>query len=353
MKYINRAERRRIIGFNDYPLMAIGILVFSFFFPFFIFNINPSDGLMLFFSCIGISAAHILVYWFVERYMVIFIRRKYPLIEDYKKRLIIQSVAVVISTLLLSYLAEFTELCFDEVPKEFNVSFLTKYVGSLVITTIIISIYEGVYSFQLYRDSLIENKELERKNTQAQLDVLRNQVNPHFLFNSLNTLMSVIPENTDTALKFTEKLSSVYRYILEIRDKEIITLKEELACIDAYRFLLSIRFGQHIEFRFENLTDINNKYIVPLSIQMLVENAIKHNVVSKAHPLTITIKIENNHLLVCNNLQLKPKNANSTGVGIKNIQQRYALLANKTISISKTSSQFCVELPILSLKEVK
>ncbi len=353
MPYIKRAERRRIIGFNDYPLMIIGVTVFAFFFPFFVFNIKPADGLTLFFSSAGISVAHIIVFWMVERYMVIYIRKVYPHINDYKKRLIIQSVAVVVSTLLLCYVSEFVEFCYGKTPEAFNVSFLTKYIGSLVVTTIILSIYEGVYSFQLYRNSLIKNKELEKKNTQAQLDALKNQVNPHFLFNSLNTLISVIPENTNTAIKFTEKLSSVYRYILEIRDKEIITLKEELTCITSYRFLLSIRFGKQISFHFENLDELEGKYIVPLSIQMLVENAIKHNVVSKANPLTITIKIENNALYVCNNLNLKTKNVDSTGVGIKNIEQRYALLANKTISIKKTDDQFCVELPILNLKEVK
>ena len=353
MKYINREERKQIIGFNDYKLMAITIPIFSFFFPFFVFSIRPSDGLMLFFSCAAISFVHIVVFWIVERYMVIYIRKVYPNITDYKKRLIIQSLAVVLSTLILCYLSECIEFFFGRIPEMFNISFIDKYIGSLIVTVIIISIYEGIYSFQLFQKSLIKNQELKKKHTQAQLDVLKNQVNPHFLFNSLNTLISVIPENTDTAIKFTEKLSSVYRYILEIRDKEIITLKEELECIESYRYLLSIRFGNQILFQFENMEELNGKHIVPLSIQMLVENAIKHNIVSKAHPLNITIKLENDNLFVCNNLQLKTKNVNSTGVGIKNIEQRYALLANKTISIKQTELQFCVELPILSLKEVK
>jgi len=296
---------------------------------------------------------HILLFWLVERYLIILIRRAYPSVASYKKRLIIQSFVLIISTFLLCLLSEFAEMCFGATPEIFDVPFSKIFIGSMVVTAIIVSIYEGIFSFQLYKQSLIKNEELEKKNTQAQLDTLRNQVNPHFLFNSLNTLISIIPDNSETAVNFTEKLSSVYRYILEIRDKEIITLKEELECIEAYRFLLSIRFGKHIQFKFENLEDTSGKLIVPLSIQMLVENAIKHNIISKAKPLTITIKIENDKLLVCNNLQLKTSPIDSTGVGIKNIEQRYHLLVNKDISVQQTDDEFCVQLPILTMKEVK
>ena len=353
MKYINWKERQKIVGFNDYPLMAIALPIFSIFFPFFVFGQKPSEGLTLFFISAAISFFHIIVFWLVEKYMVIIIRKAYPDIYNYKKRLIIQSVAIVFSTFILCYLSEFAEFCLGVSSVEFEAPFINKYIASLVITIIILSIYEGVYSFQLYKQSLVKNQELEKKNTQAQLDVLKNQVNPHFLFNSLNTLVSIIPEDSETAVKFTEKLSSVYRYILEIRDKEIITLAEEMSCMESYRFLLSIRFGDHIKFEFENLDNLEDNFIVPLSIQMLVENAIKHNIISKARPLTIIIKIENNKLLVCNNLQLKTSQIDSTGVGIKNIEQRYKLLVNKTISVKQSAEQFCVELPLLTMKEVK
>ncbi|MFK8046555.1 MAG: histidine kinase, partial [Crocinitomicaceae bacterium] len=224
MRYISRAERMKIIGFNDYRLMAIGIPLFSFFFPFFVFEIKPTDGLSLFFVSAAISLVHIVIFWLVERYLIIIIREAYPTVAEYKKRLIIQSVVVVISTFLLCLLSEFAEMCFGAAPEVFDVPFSKIFVGSLVVTVIIISIYEGIYSFQLYKQSLIKNQELEKRNTQAQLDTLRNQVNPHFLFNSLNTLISIIPDDSETAVNFTEKLSNVYRYILEIRDKEIITL---------------------------------------------------------------------------------------------------------------------------------
>lgn len=225
--------------------------------------------------------------------------------------------------------------------------------ASLITTVIIISIYEGVYAFELFKKGLVENKELQRKNTQAQLESLKNQVNPHFLFNSLNTLISVIPEDPEVAVRFTEKLSQVYRYILEIRDKELITIREEMKCIEAYEYLFSIRFGNNVRFNYENIDLNQHKFIVPLSLQMLIENAIKHNIVSQTKPLKITIKIEEDSIKVSNNLQLKTVRESSTKLGLSNIKKRYQILAKKEIIILQTADSFSVEIPILTISEVK
>ncbi|MFT5821161.1 MAG: two-component system LytT family sensor kinase [Crocinitomix sp.] len=353
MKYIYKEERFKLIGFNDTKLMFVLVPFFAFFFPLMVFGLSPLEDVSNFWISYLISIIHIVIYWYFERWIILYIRRRYISIKHYRKRIIVQSVVVVFSTFGLCLLSETSEFCLGEVPEAFETSFFNKYMASLIITTIIISIYEGIYAFQLFKNGLVKNEELQRKNTQAQLDALKNQVNPHFLFNSLNTLISVIPEDTEIAVKFAENLSSVYRYILEIRDKELITLQEELDCIHAYQYLLSIRFGKHIEFEFRNLAHIHGKYVVPLSLQMLMENAIKHNIVSQSKPLTISISLEADLLKVCNNLQEKTQNVKSTGVGLKNIQQRYQLLANKEIKIEKTDEIFCVSLPILSLKEVK
>lgn len=353
MKFIKREERRRIVGFNDYLLMVATIPVFAVFYPLLVFDISPVDDFTNFILSFLISIIHIAVYWFTERYIVIVIRKRHPEYEAYRKRIIIQSVAVVCSTFVLCFISEIPQFCFGASPEVFDVPFFNKFMGSLIITTIIITIYEGIYAFQLFKQSLIKNEDLQRQNTQAQLESLRNQVNPHFLFNSLNTLISVIPEDSKTAVKFAENLSSVYRYILEIRDQELIPLADELKCIDAYRYLLSIRFGNHIQFEFKNLENLSQKYIVPLSVQMLMENAVKHNVVSQSRPLTISISLEENQLKVCNKIQPKIQNISSTGVGLKNIEKRYQLLANREITVEKTDELFCVYLPILKMKEVK
>jgi hypothetical protein len=353
VRYINREERFKLVGFNDTKLMLVLVPFFAFFFPLMVFGLSPLDDASNFWISYLISVIHIVVYWYVERWIILYIRQRYNSFKDYQKRIILQSVIVVFSTLILCLLSETTEFCLGQVPEAFETSFFNKYMASLIMTTIIITIYEGVYAFQLFKKGLIKNEELRRKNTQAQLDTLKNQVNPHFLFNSLNTLISIIPESSKTAVKFAENLSSVYRYVLEVREKEIIPLHEELECIHAYQYLLSIRFGNNIAFEFINLENTAGKFIVPLSVQMLMENAIKHNIVSQAKPLTIRIELVNDELKVCNDLQEKTQNVKSTGVGIKNIQQRYQLLAKKEIRIEKTADIFCVCLPILELKEVK
>lgn len=353
MKLIKKEERLKLIGFDDTKLVLVLVPFFAFFFPLMVFGLSPLENAAYFWSSYLISITHIVIYWYFERWIILYIRRYYSSFKHYKKRIIAQSIVVLFSTFALCLVSEITELCFGSIPEAFDTTFFNKYMASLIITTIIISIYEGAYAFQLFKKGLIKNEELQRKNTQAQLDALKNQVNPHFLFNSLNTLISVIPEDTKIAVKFAENLSSVYRYILEIRDKELITLEEELNCVYAYQYLLSIRFGKHIEFEFKDLEHIQGKYVVPLSLQMLMENAIKHNIVSQAKPLKISIYLENDLLKVCNNLQEKTQNVESTGIGLKNIQQRYQLLANKEITIEKTETIFCVCLPILNLKEVK
>ena len=353
MIFIKKEERRELIGFDDRKLIFISIPILGFFFPLLVFGISPRDDLYEFFVVYLVSIGYISVYWVILRFLIVPVRKKYQDIKDYKKRIVIQSIITILVTFVLNLIPDNPSICPEVMERAINTPLFYKFIGSLIVTIIIVSFYEGAYAFQLFKRGLLKNEELQRKNTQAQLEVLRNQVNPHFLFNSLNTLVSVIPEDSDTAVKFTENLASVYRYILEMKDKEIISIEDELKCIDAYRYLLSIRFGNHIQFDFQNLNNLEKKYIIPLSIQMLIENAIKHNIISQSKPLTIVIKIDSNQLVVSNNLQLKTQNVKSTGVGLKNIKQRYQILANKTIEIEKSEAQFSVRLPVLNLKELK
>jgi len=353
VKYLNKKERLKLIGFNDWKLRLISIPIFAFFFPLLVFHLNPIDTPYIFLAFFFISVLHIMGYWHVERWIVIYIRKKYIDLKDYQKRIIIQSIVVLISTLILCFISEFSEFCFGYSSEHFKTPFFNKFMASLITTVIIISIYEGVYAFELFKKGLVENKELQRKNTQAQLESLKNQVNPHFLFNSLNTLISVIPEDPEVAVRFTEKLSQVYRYILEIRDKELITIREEMKCIEAYEYLFSIRFGNNVRFNYENIDLNQHKFIVPLSLQMLIENAIKHNIVSQTKPLKITIKIEEDSIKVSNNLQLKTVRESSTKLGLSNIKKRYQILAKKEIIILQTADSFSVEIPILTISEVK
>jgi PAS domain S-box-containing protein len=188
---------------------------------------------------------------------------------------------------------------------------------------------------------------LQKENLQSQFEVLRQQVNPHFLFNSLNVLTSLIKLEPDLAEKFTEHLSKVYRYVLENKDNDLVDLKTELDFLDAYLFLLNIRFMDKIQVSINIDKEKTDLLILPLALQLLIENAIKHNSMSKKNPLCINLFIdENSFLNVVNNLQERESYIASTGVGLKNIEHRYLLLELPAPEFIKTDKQFVAKVPL-------
>jgi PAS domain S-box-containing protein len=188
---------------------------------------------------------------------------------------------------------------------------------------------------------------LQKENLQSQFEVLRQQVNPHFLFNSLNVLTSLIKLEPDLAEQFTEHLSKVYRYVLENKDNDLVSLQTELDFLDAYVFLLHIRFMDKIVIKVDIADDKKELLILPLALQLLIENAIKHNSMSKKNPLKIEITIDNKNVLnVVNNLQERESHMVSTGVGLKNIEHRYQLLEMPAPEFIKTETKFIARIPL-------
>ena len=189
---------------------------------------------------------------------------------------------------------------------------------------------------------------LQKENLQSQFDVLKQQVNPHFLFNSLNVLTSLIRLEPELAEKFTEHLAKVYRYVLENKDNELVSLSTEISFLNAYIFLINIRFMDKVVVNIRIPEEKKNYRIIPLAMQLLIENAIKHNAMSKKSPLVIDIFIdETNQLHVRNNLQEREAHMTSTGVGLKNIQNRYRLLNNSIPVFEKTETHFIARIPLL------
>jgi LytS/YehU family sensor histidine kinase len=162
-------------------------------------------------------------------------------------------------------------------------------------------------------------------------------------------LSSLVYKDADTSAKFIGQLSNVYRYLLYNQDKKVVTLKEELEFLESYLFLLKIRFGENLVVLNNITCDTDKYYVPPVVLQMLIENAIKHNVVSKKSPLEIMLKSENSSLTVSNNLQEKEVKEESTYIGLKNIKSRYLFLSNKTVNIEKTDEWFNVKIPLLEL----
>lgn len=185
---------------------------------------------------------------------------------------------------------------------------------------------------------------IEKEKIQYQYETLKAQINPHFLFNSLNVLASLAYEDAEKANLFAKKMSSVYRYVLLTSERPTATLKEELAFLDAYVFLQKIRFQDNLQVSMSNQANVSRE-VIPVSLQLLVENAVKHNIATVNQPLRVTIEITEKEIIVSNILQPRAT-VESGGVGLKNLQKQYALY-NKAIEVIKTETQFIVKLPFL------
>ncbi len=206
------------------------------------------------------------------------------------------------------------------------------------------------FYFTEYKTKWMEAEELKRISAQAELQLVKSQINPHFLFNNLNVLSALIMKNNEEANKFIEEFSKVYRYILNNHDKELVDIKTELEFIKPYIFLLQKRFDVGLDITIEVPEAYEKFYVIPASLQMLIENAIKHNVVSKTKPLHIDVHINgNNTIVVSNNLQLRQSVDNSTKIGLANIIKRYQLVSGKNVTVKNGSTDFTVALPLLTL----
>ncbi len=206
------------------------------------------------------------------------------------------------------------------------------------------------FYFTEYKTKWMEAEELKRMQAQAELQLVKSQINPHFLFNNLNVLSALVMKNNDEANRFIEEFSKVYRYILTNHDKELVNIKTELNFIKPYIFLLQKRFSDGLDVTVNVPQSYESFYIIPASLQMLIENAIKHNVVSKNKPLHIDVHINgNNTIVVSNNLQLRESVDGSTKIGLANIIKRYWLVSGKNVEVKEDKNDFTVTLPLLTL----
>ncbi|WP_455665755.1 sensor histidine kinase [Phocaeicola sp.] len=191
-----------------------------------------------------------------------------------------------------------------------------------------------------------EAAELQKENNAAHYTALQNQLNPHFLFNSLNTLIAEIEYNPDNAVRFTKHLSSVYRYVLQSQDKALVSLGDELEFMKSYLFLHQVRLGDCIGCDCHIPADYHEAMLPPLTLQLLVENVIKHNSISLSKPIRISIRLENNYLIVSNPIHPKKSNDTSSGVGLENLCKRCKLMLGEDIIVTKEEEIFTVKVPL-------
>lgn len=290
------------------------------------------------------------LFWMGDRAIIGFVRRKYPGVAQDSKRLYVQGILVIIFTAFMSVALYHAEPLFE---KTFGAKphpgYIKSFITCLFATALVTAIYEAAYYISRWKESIAETEKIRKEHTIAQLESLRNQVNPHFLFNSLNTLASIIPEDPVRSVEFVQKLASVYRCILDITDRGVISVDEELSCLRNYIFLLETRFGGNLQVDIKVDENALHKYMVPMSLQMLVENAIKHNIVSQKKPLRVVIYANTEEVTVENNLQLKEQVSDGTGTGLQNISNRYRLLFSREIVIQKNDGKFKVKLPLMEI----
>ena len=268
-----------------------------------------------------------------------------------RKRLFIGAFAsFVVSILVIFLLRIFEDVIIERKSLE---AFLAterpaNYLVAIVVTFFVTLGIHAFYFYKAYQENKVKEQKVIAGTASAQFESLKNQIDPHFLFNSLNVLSSLIEENPENAQKFTTSLSKIYRYVLEQKDKELVPVAEELAFAKTYMNLLKMRFENSITFELPDGFNNEEAKVVPLSLQLLLENCIKHNVVSESKPLHIKIYIENNQLVVENNLQKKEVLSDRKGVGLQNIVNRYAILTQRKVLVEETEKSFKILIPILT-----
>jgi hypothetical protein len=336
------------IGFDDRWVMVIVIPILSFIIPIVFmgcrFGRYPLFSWEKYLTTVIITSS----IWMGNRQIMIYSRKKYPLFNDVRTRLIFQSSYMLLFTIVINNLLGYILNHFDYGFKIPGIDMLiSSNAASIFCTITIIAIYESIYFMNELRASVEESENLKRESLSAQLNALRSQVNPHFLFNNLNTLCSLIPENPKHAVDFVQQLSKVYRHILEVKDEKSILLKDELDLLKAYTFLLKTRFDKNLDVTIDIPSEKLQKRIVPMSLQILMENAIKHNIVSADKPLHIDISTVNGSLVVSNNLQMKSQVNECTGIGLDNIRNRYKLISERPVNVTTNDNNFTVSIPLI------
>lgn len=332
--------------FNDNWLRIIGIPLVAFIMPVAFFNVRPSQNLGNYLITVLVSVLYVSIYWHFYRGVMIYFRKRLPSLKDFGKRVAIQSVVYVLFTLLVS-LGSFAVGIhrFPQVFERPSVDIII--LASLIITLMISSIYEVVFGVEMWKRSLIENERLQKERAEAQLISLNNQLNPHFLFNSLNTLTALIPRQPDTAVLFTEELAKVYRYILNMSNKKLVTVEKEMEGVRSFQYLWQKRYSENISFDIDLPQLIKELHVPPLSIQMLVENAIKHNIISSENPLKVSITHKEDMIWVSNNLQVR-NTLHKNGKGLSNIIERYKYLTERHVEVTR-NEYFIVKIPVLKV----
>jgi two-component system LytT family sensor kinase len=280
--------------------------------------------------------------WFINRWL----NRFYPFERSIAGRIVIQFALGALMALIIRFLIyEFGE---PFLPFKLDSMFLVATWALYVLAASVINcVLVTSYFLDRWKESIVRAERLEKEKAQVQFDNLKNQLNPHFLFNALTSLNGLIFENQGLASQFLQHLSKVYRYVLQNKDKNFVALQTEMDFIQNYIFLLRTRFEHALTINVDIRSDALERAIVPVTLQILIENAIKHNIVDKSSPLSIDISSIGNYLVVSNNLQGKKIVESSNKQGLDNLKSLYRFLTDNPVVVEQTDTRFAVKVPLV------
>lgn len=350
MALFNKEKRIKSLGFNDIWFSFVGIFFISIILFYLLNNASNETSVHIILIRWIIFLCFTILDWIIIRAILMFLRTKYYDFKNDVKRTILLFLSLITVIISVEFIGGFLlSLFFGLLGTDYNHSLDLKILITTIISTLMImAIYDAIYYYIRLKKSIRVEEQVKQIMVQAQLDTLRNQAQPHFLFNSLNTLRDVIDqESKEYAINFVDNLSNVYRFILDSAATNTISIREELKFVRAYVYIQLERFGNNLQIKWNIPSAKESCLVVPMSLQLLIENAIKHNIISKAKPLVISINIQDDHLIVRNKIQLKSTKIPSTKIGLKNIQKRYTLISSKTPEIINEGNEFIVKLPLL------
>ena len=319
---------KAIIKYVLIPLL-VGFIIVLISFPSALKSISIVTYVIVYSCCLGIPS--LLLFTLIERKL----EKYYPWLKSPLKRLIL---SVIIEVIIVLVVLALVSLLFVIVKKQSLDVWYSKiadgYLWAISLTLVGIVVTNGVFFFKNWRQSAINEEILKREKLLIEYEALRNQVNPHFLFNSLTALTTLVYDDADKAAAFIRKFSDVYRYVLENRNQEIISLRDEIRFIENIAYLYEYRHGNNLKIKME-VSPSDTKFVLPMALQMILENALKHNSISEDKPLKVIINEDADYITVWNNLQLKRNVTNSNKVGLNNIKLRYSYLSDQKVIIDK------------------
>lgn len=276
------------------------------------------------------------------------IEKRYSWLEEPKKKLLLHFFSLAGFSFIVSALLfyGFAYIMFNGGKGLTLMEVLNQAKLPAFISVSIAAFFTGVDFLKNWKTETIRAERLEKEKIATQYESLRNQVNPHFLFNSLNALSELVYENQELAVEYIRQLSQVYRYVLDSRNREVVSLYEEIDFMESFIFLQKIRFGNNLKVTID-VDKSDSRYILPLSLQILIENAIKHNEISEENPLHIVVNQDDNYLSICNKMKKKRSMDKGTGIGLENIKMRYKYLTERPATSQEIDGNFIVKIPIL------